>query len=66
MGQVTDLPYVLLVNDRRTPPIAWWILAVLGLVFALFAGDRAVLGILKTTLGTELGLTNEGYSLLVT
>jgi len=41
-------------------------LAVLGLVFALFAGDRAVLGILKTTLGTELGLTNSGYSMLVT
>src|SRR5688572_26891714 len=50
----------------RTPPTAWWLLAVLGLVFALFAGDRAVLGILKTTLGTEIGLTNSGYSLLVT
>lgn len=49
-----------------TPRQAWWILAVLGLVFALFAGDRAVLGILKTTLGTELRLTNQGYSLLVT
>jgi ACS family hexuronate transporter-like MFS transporter len=54
-------------NDRpATPRIAWWILAVLGLIFALFAGDRAVLGILKTTLGTDLGLTNSGYSLLVT
>lgn len=50
----------------RTPRIAWWILFVLGLAFALFAGDRAVLGILKTTLGTELGLTNSNYSLLVT
>lgn len=39
---------------------------MLGLIFALFAGDRAVLGILKTTLGTEVGLTHEGYSLLVT
>lgn len=39
---------------------------MLGLIFALFAGDRAVLGILKTTLGTELGLTNSGYSVLVT
>jgi ACS family hexuronate transporter-like MFS transporter len=48
------------------PRAAWWILAVLGLIFALFAGDRAVLGILKTTLGTELGLSNSGYSLLVT
>jgi ACS family hexuronate transporter-like MFS transporter len=55
-------------NIRRssTPRIAWWILAVLGLIFALFAGDRAVLGILKTTLGSELHLTNSGYSLLVT
>ena len=54
-------------NDRpSTPRAAWWILTVLGLVFALFAGDRAVLGILKTTLGTEIGLTNSGYSLLVT
>ena len=43
--------------SHRTPRIAWWILAVLGLIFALFAGDRAVLGILKTTLGTEVGLT---------
>ena len=54
-------------NPRSpTPRIAWWILAVLGLVFALFAGDRAVLGILKTTLGKEIGLSNSGYSLLVT
>lgn len=54
-------------NDHpKTPRIAWWILLVLGLIFALFAGDRAVLGILKTTLGTELGLTNSAYSLLVT
>jgi ACS family hexuronate transporter-like MFS transporter len=52
--------------SSSSPRVAWWILAVLGLVFALFAGDRAVLGILKTTLGSELGLTNEGYSLLVT
>jgi ACS family hexuronate transporter-like MFS transporter len=51
---------------EHTPRAAWRILVVLGLVFALFAGDRAVLGILKTTLGTELGLTNSGYSLLVT
>src|SRR5687767_4118635 len=50
----------------RTPPTPWWLLVVLGSVFALFAGDRAVLGILKTTLGTELSLTNSGYSLLVT
>jgi len=53
-------------HSLRTPRSAWWILAVLGLIFALFAGDRAVLGILKTTLGTEIGLTNSGYSLLVT
>lgn len=53
-------------DTRSTPRIAWWILAVLGLIFALFAGDRAVLGILKTTLSTELGLSNSGYSLLVT
>ena len=53
-------------RSPATPRIAWWILAVIGLVFALFAGDRAVLGILKTTLGTEIGLTNSGYSLLVT
>jgi ACS family hexuronate transporter-like MFS transporter len=52
--------------SRSTPRIAWWILAVLGLIFALFAGDRAVLGILKTTLGKELGLSNSGYSMLVT
>lgn len=51
---------------QRTPRIAWWVLAVLGLIFALFAGDRAVLGILKTTLSKELNLTNSGYSLLVT
>src|SRR5688572_28324619 len=50
----------------RTPRIAWSLLAVLGLIFALFAGDRAVLGILKTTLSTELDLSNRGYSLLVT
>lgn len=49
-----------------TPRVAWWILAVLGLIFALFAGDRAVLGILKTTLGREIQLSNSGYSLLVT
>lgn len=52
-----------------TPPstrAAWLILSVLGLVFALFAGDRAILGILKTTLGRELAITNSGYSLLVT
>lgn len=48
------------------PPFPWGLLAVLGLIFALFAGDRAILGILKTTLGTELGLTHEGYALLVT
>jgi len=53
-------------RSSSTPRLAWWILAVLGLIFALFAGDRAVLGILKTTLGTELHLTNRGYSLLVT
>lgn len=41
-------------------------LAVLGLIFALFAGDRAVLGILKTTLAKELTISNQGYSLLVT
>jgi ACS family hexuronate transporter-like MFS transporter len=54
--------------DRHptTPRIAWWMLAVLGLIFALFAGDRAVLGVLKTTLGAELGLGNPDYSLLVT
>jgi len=56
----------MLATSPRTPRVAWWILAVLGLIFALFAGDRAVLGILKTTLGTEVGLTNSGYSLLVT
>jgi MFS transporter, ACS family, hexuronate transporter len=53
-------------RPSTTPRIAWWILGILGLIFALFAGDRAVLGILKTTLGTELGLSNSGYSLLVT
>lgn len=53
-------------HRNSTPRIAWLLLAVLGLIFALFAGDRAVLGILKTTLSTELGLTNSGYSLLVT
>lgn len=53
-------------TNRSTPRAAWWILAILGLIFALFAGDRAVLGILKTTLSTEIGLTNSGYSLLVT
>lgn len=51
---------------HKTSPVAWWVLAVLGLIFALFAADRAVLGILKTTLGAELGITNQGYSLLVT
>jgi ACS family hexuronate transporter-like MFS transporter len=49
-----------------TPRIAWWILFVLGCAFALFAADRAVLGVLKTTLSTELGLNNSGYSMLVT
>lgn len=49
-----------------TPRHAWWILAILGLIFALFAGDRAVLGLLKTTLSTEIGLSNSDYSLLVT
>lgn len=49
-----------------TPRAAWWILALLGLIFALFAGDRAILGILKATLSAELGLSNAGYSLLVT
>lgn len=56
----------LAVRRPRTPRVAWWILFVLGLIFALFAGDRAVLGILKTTLSNDLGLTNKGYSLLVT
>lgn len=51
---------------RSTPRAAWGLLALLGLIFALFAGDRAILGILKTTLATELGLSNSGYSLLVT
>ncbi|BET68534.1 hypothetical protein ASA1KI_34520 [Opitutales bacterium ASA1] len=53
-------------TPSRTPRAAWWLLALLGLIFALFAGDRAILGILKATLATELGLTNAGYSLLVT
>lgn len=61
-----NIPPLLMNAPPRTPRAAWWILGVLGLIFALFAGDRAVLGILKTTLGTELGLTNAGYSMLVT
>ena len=53
-------------SSPRTPRIAWWILFVLGCAFALFAGDRAILGVLKTTLSSELGLSNSGYSLIVT
>lgn len=53
-------------SSSKTPKAAWWLLGLIGLIFALFAGDRATLGILKTTLSTEIGLTNSGYSLLVT
>ncbi|HEX9783383.1 MAG TPA: MFS transporter [Opitutaceae bacterium] len=54
-------------NERpSTPRAAWWILFILGCAFALFASDRAVLGILKTTLSTEIGMTNSAYSMLVT
>lgn len=55
-------------NTTTSKPtrVAWLILAVLGLIFALFAGDRAILGILKTTLSRELAISNNGYSLLVT
>ncbi|PTY07931.1 hypothetical protein DB347_06830 [Opitutaceae bacterium EW11] len=51
---------------RTSPRAAWWLLGLLGIIFALFAGDRAVLGILKATICGELGLSNSGYSLLVT
>lgn len=41
------------------------LLAVLGLVFAISSGDRALLGILKTTLAQGLGFTQSEYAALV-
>jgi ACS family hexuronate transporter-like MFS transporter len=53
-------------SPKRTPASAWWILGAVGLIFAQFAGDRAILGVLKTTICRELSLSNRDYSLLVT
>jgi len=50
-------------TTSKTPGMAWWILLVLGLIFALFAGDCEVLGILKKTLSTKLGRDLNGYLL---
>ena len=40
-------------------------MTVLGLVFAISSGDRALLGILKTTLAQGLGFTQSEYAALV-
>ncbi len=44
---------------------SWPLLLILGLAFALSSGDRAILGVLKTTLAAELGFSQEDYARLV-
>lgn len=50
----------------KTPLRGWAVLLLTGVVGLLFFLDRNTLATLKTTLGQELGITNQDYSFLVT
>jgi ACS family hexuronate transporter-like MFS transporter len=49
----------------RPSPTRWSVLWLLGVLFAFSSGDRAILGVLKTTLASELSFSQADYGRLV-